>query len=224
MEIVRALPHSWIGHVFGEAEANLRKPRDRSRVKLAIMNHTDASLRKTFRNQPPPRSTLVPPNPSLLRSATSPNMSDSSPTAVKARDTYPPPQNLAVRVSTRQLDGLKIHPSPSSNIVDDLDHPSSSAADDVVNTTTASVTHRGSSSSSSPSTSNGSIGSNGNGLKSVSAPRHLCMRHQRTADEGTNLKLQEVCWFFCSRLSGRGVLCPHHMQLPFPAIDHPMAN
>jgi hypothetical protein len=123
-------------------------------------------------------------------------MSDPSTTPVKACDTYPPPRGLAVRIGGRKLDGLKKHPGSNSPIIDDLHHPPSPTTDSA--NATASTSHK---STSSPSLSSiSSSGSNFIGTVSeinlpnpVSAPRHLCVRHQRTADEGTNLILQEVC-------------------------------
>ena len=123
-------------------------------------------------------------------------MSDPSTTPVKACDTYPPPRGLAARVGGRQLDGLKKHPGSNSPIIDDLHHTSPPATDSA--NATPSTSHR---STSAPSLSNSSssgshfIGTVGeiSVPEPVSAPRHLCVRHQRTADEGTNLILQEVC-------------------------------
>jgi hypothetical protein len=130
-------------------------------------------------------------------------MSDSSLTALKPCDTYPPPQNRAVRVGTRQLDGLKIHSSSNSSITDDLDDPCPPPPAARGANSSASITHHRSVSSPSTNSSGSSGPSSGSNIISavgkintptpVSPPRHFCMRHRRTADEGTNLKLQKVC-------------------------------
>lgn len=146
-------------------------------------------------------------------------MSDQSPSAaatLKPCDTLPAPQNLTVRIGTRQLEGLKLHHNTTSSSSDaaDLDAAAiskSTSAQSSIELHASDATIRSALGGATTPLTNGTIAASMGGLGGsvgangyfgpvgkitsatpVSPARHLCMRHKRTADEGTNLKLGQV--------------------------------
>lgn len=118
---------------------------------------------------------------------------------LKSCDTIPAPQNLAVRVGSRQR-----HQSFSASTdSDDLsERPWTGTI--VTASSSASASSTG---ASVPGRTSGGEGTSTTGATAslsflpagkivapspVPPPRHLCMRHTRTADEGTNRQLQKV--------------------------------
>lgn len=133
---------------------------------------------------------------------------------LKPCDTIPAPQNLAVRVRLRQPEGHHFHHNPasvpSSPPTDRTPGALPGSAGQSSSTGTPAAARSDISSHNSPLTNdsisasiigNTSINESDNFIEAVrkianptpvSPPRHLCMRHKRTADEGTNLKLGQV--------------------------------
>lgn len=107
---------------------------------------------------------------------------------LKSCDTIPAPQNLAVRVGTRQLDGLRTFADNGrQDDVDMLDAHDDDASAAASNSASARADPNG-------KTVLPLVSAVGKIVtpSPVPPPRHLCVRHQRTADEGTNRQLQEV--------------------------------
>lgn len=126
---------------------------------------------------------------------------------LKDCDTVPAAQNFTVRPSTRQLaDTLRHHAASGSSSLDSHDdhdstipqtspsaEPSARTRFDS-NAGNTTPTKSPTASHDTGSTATSFIGPFGkiSNPSPVRPPRHLCMRHKRTADEGTNLELGRV--------------------------------